>query len=105
MSNKINVKIIGQAMTGKSTIKKIIVDALRAHGFDTVMIEQENYDLFYDKAFQDARVEALREKGLEIDVEEIQLGREYNCDKQDIKRLYEGFNFVLHEGLNDKKVE
>lgn len=82
MSNKnsITVNIVGHATVGKSTITKIIYDALKQHGIevelsDETLLDFQNEYNFNEimNEFKEKRIKAVKNKS-KITLNEVQLG-------------------------------
>jgi len=78
VDNKVKVKkpdvrimVAGQVCTGKSTIAKVICEALKSKGFDFEFVDDEPVD----DDNQDARIEAIIKKHTNLLVETVQLRR------------------------------
>lgn len=74
-NNEIKIRIGGKSGLGKSTIAKIIYDALPKKGF-VVNFDDEGCskdDVFFDKELQKKRIEGLRKMGIVINIETLTL--------------------------------
>jgi len=73
--SRIVVTVSGFANTGKSTIASIIVDALAKHDIRSLYINPEGEPKLPNEVLTAVRLEALKDKGLQVIVDEKQTHR------------------------------
>lgn len=81
--NEIKITVGGTIMSGKSTICKIISDALIQKGFNPTIIDSGRMGMDHGKTVHNEKTKALVERDLQIEVKTVQIAR--TCFENRIK--------------------
>lgn len=71
----LKIRIEGTANSGKSTIAILIKEALDKAGIESKILDEEMFIDFYEQGAQSKRIEAIKKRGLQVEIEVNQLNR------------------------------
>ena len=73
MNKNVKIVIAGQAGSGKTTVCKLIVDALQKEGIQTIIISGEDEVMIEDEYTR--RIISLKDSGLTVDMEMVNISQ------------------------------